>query len=104
MVESVVSQHPRFELEIAVILIRPSRVIFLFIFGYRIEAISIIGKEVMLPRGLVRLGLDTLDQSQAEIRETLSLYTNAAALPSIVHCTQGKDRTGLLHINYTKTV
>lgn len=58
------------------------------------EAISILGREVMLPRGLVRLGLDTLDQSKAEIRETLKLYTDAAALPSIVHCTQGKDRTG----------
>lgn len=60
------------------------------------EAISILGREVMLPRGLVRLGLDTLDQSKAEIRETLMLYTEAAALPSVVHCTQGKDRTGKL--------
>lgn len=73
---------------------RDSRLIFLFVFGYRLEAISIIGKEVMLPRGLVRLGLDTLDQSKVEIRESLSLYTNPAAFPSIVHCTQGKDRTG----------
>lgn len=48
----------------------------------------------MIPRGLVGLGLDTLDQSTREIREALSLYADPAALPSIVHCTQGKDRTG----------
>ncbi|RKL34561.1 hypothetical protein BFJ72_g9293 [Fusarium proliferatum] len=50
----------------------------------------------MIPRGLVGLGLDTLDQSTREIREALSLYTDQAALPSLVHCTQGKDRTGLI--------
>jgi protein-tyrosine phosphatase len=63
-------------------------------FGYRMEAINIIGREVMLPRGLVRLGLDTLDQSGTEIREALSLYSESRALPILVHCTQGKDRTG----------
>ncbi|KAM0558439.1 hypothetical protein ACHAPJ_004629 [Fusarium lateritium] len=72
------------------------RVVFYFVCGYRTEAISIIGEKVMIPRGLVGLGLDTIDQSTREIREALSLYTNPSALPSIVHCTQGKDRTGLI--------
>ncbi|EXM07766.1 hypothetical protein FOIG_02706 [Fusarium odoratissimum NRRL 54006] len=70
------------------------RVVFLFVCGYRTEAINILGQQVMIPRGLVGLGLDTIDQSTREIREALSLYANRAALPSIVHCTQGKDRTG----------
>lgn len=48
----------------------------------------------MLPRGLVRLGLDTLDHCGSEIHQALSLYTSPHALPSIIHCTQGKDRTG----------
>lgn len=52
-------------------------------------------REVMLPRGLVGLGLDTLDQSQDEVRQALLLYTTPQAMPSIVHCTQGKDRTGM---------
>ncbi|RYP12586.1 hypothetical protein DL767_011244 [Monosporascus sp. MG133] len=43
--------------------------IFLYILGYRVQAISVISREVMLPRGLVRLGLDTLDQSGGEIAE-----------------------------------
>ncbi|KAH7008034.1 protein-tyrosine phosphatase-like protein [Ilyonectria destructans] len=72
------------------------RLLFLFLCGYRMEAVRIIGTKVMLPRGLVGLGRDTLDNSPLEIRETLSLYTNMAALPSVVHCTQGKDRTGLV--------
>ncbi|KAM6522618.1 hypothetical protein FALCPG4_012253 [Fusarium falciforme] len=70
--------------------------LFLFLCGYRMEAISILGQQVMIPRGLVGLGLDTLDQSTREIRETLSLYTAETTLPSVVHCTQGKDRTGLV--------
>ncbi|KAF4973531.1 hypothetical protein FSARC_195 [Fusarium sarcochroum] len=72
------------------------RVVFYFVCGYRTEAINIIGSQVMIPRGLVGLGLDTMDQSTREICEALSLYTNPSALPSIVHCTQGKDRTGLI--------
>lgn len=71
-----------------------SRVVFLFLCGYRTQAINIIGEKVMIPRGLVGLGLDTLDQSTKEIHEALSLYADPSALPSIVHCTQGKDRTG----------
>ncbi|KAI1025370.1 hypothetical protein LB504_012598 [Fusarium proliferatum] len=72
------------------------RVVFLFVCGYRTKAINILGQQVMIPRGLVGLGLDTLDQSTREICEALSLYTDQAALPSLVHCTQGKDRTGSL--------
>ncbi|KPM41673.1 hypothetical protein AK830_g4903 [Neonectria ditissima] len=73
-----------------------TRFLFLFLFGYRMQAIRIIGTQVMVPRGLVGLGLDTLDNSGVEIRETLSFYANKTALPSVVHCTQGKDRTGLV--------
>ncbi|KAK7402944.1 hypothetical protein QQX98_011296 [Neonectria punicea] len=73
-----------------------TRFLFLFLFGYRMDAIRIIGTQVMVPRGLVGLGLDTIDKSGVEIRETLSFYANKTALPSVVHCTQGKDRTGLV--------
>jgi hypothetical protein len=70
------------------------KLIVLFVLGYRMKAINIIGREVMLQRGLIGLGLDTLDQSGPEIREALSLYANPQSLPILVHCTQGKDRTG----------
>lgn len=48
----------------------------------------------MLPRGLLGLGVDTVDHSGAEIQAALSLYTCKGSLPILVHCTQGKDRTG----------
>ncbi|CAH0053438.1 unnamed protein product [Clonostachys solani] len=68
----------------------------LYATGYRMEAISVIGREVMLPKGLLGLGLDTMDQSGYEICEALSLYATQSTLPSVVHCTHGKDRTGLI--------
>lgn len=43
--------------------------IFLFIFGFRMRAIAILGREVMLPRGLVGLGTDTVDHCGPEINE-----------------------------------
>ncbi|KAE9577382.1 hypothetical protein CGMCC3_g6495 [Colletotrichum fructicola] len=72
------------------------RLIFLFIFGYRNEGISILSREVMLPRGLVGLGLDTLDQSGPEVTKALKVFLDPAGSPTLVHCTQGKDRTGLI--------
>lgn len=68
----------------------------LLILGYRLQAINIISREVMLPRGLLGLGLDTLDWSGDEIRKVLLLYASQRTLPSIVHCSHGKDRTGLI--------
>ncbi|KAL3957888.1 hypothetical protein ACCO45_008466 [Purpureocillium lilacinum] len=70
------------------------KVIVLYIVGYRIDAVRIIGQEVLLARGLVGLGTDTLDHSGAEIREALLLYGSSQSVPVLVHCTQGKDRTG----------
>jgi protein-tyrosine phosphatase len=82
------------------------------------RAIRILGREVMLPRGLVGLALDTLDNSGPEIAQVslvktlasrlnqtqltpaqaLNSYLEPGALPSLVHCTQGKDRTGIIVI------
>lgn len=42
--------------------------------GYRIEAISILGREVMLPRGLVGLGFDSIDLCGPEIAEVGSSF------------------------------
>ncbi|KAH6606332.1 hypothetical protein Trco_005485 [Trichoderma cornu-damae] len=68
------------------------KVVFFFILGYRIDALRVLSHQVMLPRGLVGLGLDTLDYCGSEICQALSLYTSPQSLPSIIHCTQGKDR------------
>ncbi|KAI2473739.1 tyrosine/serine protein phosphatase [Annulohypoxylon bovei var. microspora] len=72
------------------------KLIFLFLLGYRTQAISLISREILLPRGLVGLGLITVDESGAEIAETLRTILAPASTPLLVHCTQGKDRTGLI--------
>ncbi|KAJ6113688.1 hypothetical protein N7523_007005 [Penicillium sp. IBT 18751x] len=64
--------------------------------GYRADAIRLIGEQVMQPRGLTGLAQDTLDSSTSEIRAVFELLAKEEAYPLIVHCTQGKDRTGLV--------
>ena len=66
------------------------------LFGYRMKAISILGREVMLPRGLIGLGYDSIDHCGPEIAEALRAFADAANYPIMSHCTQGKDRTGLI--------
>ena len=64
--------------------------------GYRDAAIAILSTQVMVPRGLIRLGLDTLDHSTREIKSCFDILADPGAYPALVHCTQGKDRTGLV--------
>ena len=65
--------------------------------SYRTSAIAILGKNVMTARGLSGLAIDTLTHSTAEINQ---IFTTVLAEPNnypiLVHCTQGKDRTGLV--------
>lgn len=60
------------------------------------EAISILGREVMQPRGLVGLGFDSIDHCGPEVAEALRAYSKPETYPVLIHCTQGKDRTGLV--------
>lgn len=66
------------------------------IFGFRMQAISILGREVMQPRGLIGLGFDSIDHCGPEIADALRAYATASNYPILIHCTQGKDRTGLI--------
>jgi protein-tyrosine phosphatase len=49
----------------------------------------------MQPRGLIGLGKDTIDYCGPEIKQVFNVLCDKAAYPVLVHCTQGKDRTGL---------
>lgn len=64
--------------------------------GYRLQGISIIGKNVLQKRGLVGLGQDTLQHSKPEIKQVFDVLAIPESYPVLVHCTQGKDRTGLI--------
>lgn len=52
----------------------------------------------MVPRGLKGLAHDTLTASQEEIKELFGYLSDPSAYPTLIHCTQGKDRTGLVII------
>ncbi|KUI56805.1 Tyrosine-protein phosphatase [Cytospora mali] len=72
------------------------KLIALYIVGLRMKAISILGREVMQPRGLLGLGCDTLDASGSEVALGLRSLLEPDGLPMLIHCTQGKDRTGIM--------
>jgi protein tyrosine/serine phosphatase len=72
-----------------------AKLVFLMALGYRTQGISVLGKELMLPRGLIGLGTDTLDCSGPEIKEVFDVLADSTAWPVMVNCTQGKDRTGI---------
>jgi len=75
-----------------------AKLVILMGLGYRTQAISVLGSELMQSRGLVGLALDTLDHSGPEIKEVFDVLADRSAYPVLVHCTQGKDRTGLIII------
>ena len=72
-----------------------TRLLGLMATGYRLEAISILGKNVMNERGVSGLAIDTLDVCGAEFRQIFAVFADEANLPTMIHCTQGKDRTGI---------
>lgn len=75
---------------------------------------KIVVQEVMVPRGLIGLGQDTLDYSTSEMMEIFDLLAgqhtpatygidngeneedDGETFPLLLHCTQGKDRTGII--------
>ena len=50
----------------------------------------------MNPRGLIGLGLDSMDVCTQEVKQVFDVLADASNYPVLVHCTQGKDRTGLV--------
>jgi len=52
----------------------------------------------MQPCGLVGLGKDTIDVSSSELCQIFEVLASSKDYPLLIHCTQGKDRTGLVMI------
>jgi hypothetical protein len=48
------------------------------------------------PRSLVEVYRLGLEQRQEPIRQVLAFLAEAGNLPAVVHCTAGRDRTGLV--------
>ncbi|OJD24799.1 hypothetical protein ACJ73_03834 [Blastomyces percursus] len=66
--------------------------------GYRNAATKVVVEQAMVPRGLNGLAHDTLTASQEEIKELFRRLGDHDVYPTLIHCTQGKDRTGLVII------
>lgn len=72
------------------------KVLALLASGYRKDAIRVIAAKVMKPRGLIGIAQDILDSAGAEIRAVFDILTKDESYPVLIHCTQGKDRSGLI--------
>jgi protein-tyrosine phosphatase len=67
----------------------------LMIFGYRKDAIKILAP-YMEDMGLVGLAQQSLDVCTREVTQVFDVLGEEKNWPVLVHCTQGKDRTGLI--------
>lgn len=67
----------------------------LYITGYRLQAISIPCREVMQPGGLIGLAINSIDACRNEVLEVFKVLAEPESYPVMLHCTQGKDRTGI---------
>lgn len=71
------------------------RLVFLMLLGHRLDAIKIIAPH-MEEMGLVGLAISSMDVCKREVRQVFDVLADDTNWPVLVHCTQGKDRTGLI--------
>jgi protein-tyrosine phosphatase len=67
----------------------------LMLFGHRLDAIKIIAPH-MEEMGLVGLATNSMDVCKREVKQVFDVLADEQSWPVLVHCTQGKDRTGLI--------
>ncbi|KAH8809649.1 protein-tyrosine phosphatase-like protein [Flagelloscypha sp. PMI_526] len=72
------------------------KVIGLVLIGQKRKAPKTIGRKVLQAKGLIGLYKAFVDYCQDEIGQTLRILCEESNYPILVHCTQGKDRTGLI--------
>jgi protein-tyrosine phosphatase len=70
------------------------RLVGLMAAGYRLDAIKVLSPH-MEEMGLVGLATNSLDVCTREVKQFFEVLVDEANWPLLVHCTQGKDRTGL---------
>jgi protein-tyrosine phosphatase len=71
------------------------RLVGLMMFGYRKDAIKILSPH-MEEMGLVGLATNSLDVCTHEVKKVFDVLADERSWPVLIHCTQGKDRTGLI--------
>lgn len=71
------------------------RLVGLMIFGYRLDAIKVLSPH-MEEMGLVGLAKNSIDVCTKEVKQVFDVFADDKNWPVLIHCTQGKDRTGLI--------
>ncbi|KAF3931279.1 hypothetical protein ABW19_dt0201615 [Dactylella cylindrospora] len=66
------------------------------ILGFKTAVVKLIVKLVLVPLGLRGLALKWLHYFSGEINSVFKILSHEERYPSLIHCTQGKDRTGLV--------
>jgi len=70
--------------------------LFLYSLGLKKWAARLFITTTMNPAGLQGLYINFIEHCQAGIRDALRIIGDQASQPILIHCTQGKDRTGLV--------
>jgi hypothetical protein len=68
----------------------------MMIIGRKAAAIREVGSRILQPKGLKGLNHDFIDYCGEQIVQVIRIMIASATYPILVHCTQGKDRTGLV--------
>ncbi|KAF3929065.1 hypothetical protein ABW20_dc0104624 [Dactylellina cionopaga] len=74
------------------------QVLFCHLLGFRETVMRIVSSLVVVPMGLKNMANECLKWLGPEIKQTLTILSSEDKLPALVHCTQGKDRTGLVSL------
>jgi protein-tyrosine phosphatase len=71
------------------------RLVGLMVIGHRKDAIKVLSPH-MNEMGLPGLATSSLEACKREVKQVFDVLADEHSLPVLVHCTQGKDRTGLV--------
>ncbi|KAK6354474.1 hypothetical protein TWF730_008874 [Orbilia blumenaviensis] len=75
---------------------RVIEVLIYHLLGFKTAAVRLISTLVIVPLGLKGIAYECLRWLKPEIKQTFVILSEISNYPALVHCTQGKDRTGLV--------
>ncbi|KAK6529952.1 hypothetical protein TWF281_009102 [Arthrobotrys megalospora] len=80
------------------------QVIVYHVLGLKTAVVRLISTLVIVPLGLKGIAYECLRWLQPEIKQTFTILSDETKYPALVHCTQGKDRTGLVALLVLLTI